>query len=159
MIVEQQIESRLVSTFAAMFAEANLNIQVAGLLNNTDVLKGAERSDADGVMIIKARPRSYSTPTNPECQIEIDVAVTIRADKDCNGKSFADVFELLIDQFQEWQRCLDDAHEMFTIENAFSCTGYVLNDGDTATDASGKNWTYTHSMTVHGVIEYTDTDD
>lgn len=156
MIVEQEIESRLVSAFAAKFAEANLNIQVAGLLNNSDELKGAEKADVDGVMIVKAKPRAYSTPTNPECQIEVDVSVTLRADRDYNGKCFIDVFCLLIDMFQQWQRCLDDAHEMFTIENAFTCTGYVLNDGDTGTEVSGKTWNYTHGMTVYGVIEYTE---
>ena len=158
MTIEENLETRLVDLFAEIFAGANLNIQVFGLLNSADGLKGEEKPDVDGVMIVKVRPRSYQTPTIPECQIQVDVSMTCRADKDYNGKSFSDVFGILIDTFQQWQRCLDDAHTAFAVEGMFDCTGYVLNDGDTAIDASGKTWIYTHSMTVYGVVIYTQTE-
>lgn len=154
MIVEQEIESRLVTAFSAKLAEAGLNVQVAGLLTDSDALKGAEKAGVDGVMVVKARPRSYTTPTDPECQIEVSISLAFRADADCYGSRFMDAFGLLMDTFQQWQRCMDDAHEMFSVDGAFSCTGYVLNEGDTGMEPSGKTWSYTHSMTISGVIEF-----
>lgn len=155
MTVEQTLENRIVEHFEAAFAEAHINVQVMGVLQNVaEGLKGVEREDADGVMVVKARPRSYQTPSIPECQIQVDVSFTCRADKDFGGKTFADAFALLIGEFQNWQRCMDDAHTMFTVDGAFDCSGYALNEGDTFTDKAGKNWTYIHSMTIYGVVLY-----
>lgn len=158
MTPEETIEKRLVEKFAGLFADEGLDIQVAGLLQSTPgSVKGLEESGADGVVFVKARPRSYMTATTPECQISVSVSATMRADADYNGESFLSVFSLLVETFQQWQRCLEDAHEAFTVDGVFDCTGYALNEGDTAADAAGKTWSYVHEMTIFGIIQYQQT--
>lgn len=155
MIVEQELEKRVLDVFKTKLDELGINnIQLTGSLQTTEgnERKSEENPESVGFLMVKAKPRQYSTPTIPECQISISVALTIRSDMDFNGKTYIDVFETLLNTFERWQKCLDDVHELFTIQDKFNVTGYQLNSGDTPLDKNSKVWGYVHEMTLYGVI-------
>ena len=152
MIVEQQLEQAVINAINEKLSEKEITtIAVNGMLQTADN-KGLEQDDKDGYIFIKATPRQYQTPTTPECQIGIKLALTLRSDIDYNGVKFSEVFETLIDLFEQWQKCLDDVHTLFSIENKFNCTGFQLSAGDTNTDSSQKVWAYVHDMIIYGVV-------
>jgi hypothetical protein len=117
-----------------------------------------EDADKAGYIFVKASPRQYGTPTTPECQISARVVAQLRADVDWNGSTYLEVFNALIGLFENWQRCLTDAHELFSFDN-FRMTGYLLNGGDTSLDAGRKTWTYAHDMTVYGICLVSNSND
>lgn len=152
MTVEQEIENAIATQIKGALETAEIDsIAVNGMLGTTNGLKGEEDGTKSGYVFIKASPRQYSTPTIPECQINVKVAMTIDASKDWNGKTYMDVFELLVGMFENWQKCMDDVHTLFTFDK-FNVAGYQLGAGDTALDSQKKIWQYTHEMTVYGVI-------
>ena len=152
MIIEQEIEKRIVEAIGrALDGNGIHGIQVTGSLQ-TGLIKAVEDGECSGLIVVKVKPRSYQTPTTPECQIPVSVVFTSRADVDYDGKSYIGVSGVLLDIFTQWQRCLDDVHSLFGIESRFDCTGYQLADGDTTVDPSGKTWGYTHDMSIYGVI-------
>lgn len=154
MIIEQEIEKRISDTISQALADNNIDgIQVTGSLQTTEIIKAVEKENCSGMIIVKVKPRRYQTPTTPECEIPVSIVFTSRADVDYNGKSYMTVFGVLLDTFNQWQRCLDDVHTLFNIEQVFNCTGYQLSDGDTTIDSNGKIWGYTHDMVVSGVVQ------
>ena len=107
------------------------------------------------IIIVKASPRSYSTPTVPTCQIDLQVNALVRADIDYNGMNYLAVSDKMMDIFQHWQRCYIDTHEDFNVPNEFDCTGFQLGSGTFTLDATGKTWQYQHNMTIYGVVQET----
>ena len=43
------------------------NVQLVGQLDAMEGVKGIESSESDVIIVAKAAPRSYSTPTIPTC--------------------------------------------------------------------------------------------
>lgn len=77
-------------------------VQLVGQLDAVEGVKGIESSESDVIIIAKASPRSYSTPTIPTCQINVDVTALVRADIDYNGKNYLAVSDKMMDIFQHW---------------------------------------------------------
>ena len=158
-MVEQLLEKKVADTISAVLAENGIaDIQVVGSLQPSAVneLKAVEAESAHGLVIVKAAPRLYESPTIPTCEITIGVTANIRADIDYNGMTYLDVADKIMSVLQRWQRCYADTHIDFTIEGEFDCTGFQLDSGAFAFDRSDKVWQYTHSMTIFGVIQDTE---
>lgn len=152
-MVEQKLEKKAMEKIEAALEAAGIStIQVVGSLQPETDLKMVEKEDANGVVILKAAPRSYASPTIPTCEIAIGVNATIRADVDYNGMQYLDVASKIMDVLQHWQRCYDDTHNDFTVDGEFDCTGYQLDAGTFSFDRSDKVWQYSHQMTVFGVV-------
>lgn len=154
MIIEQELEKRILNAIQDKLTENNITgIQLSGSLQTEENnIKAKENGSSTGYLIVKVNPRQYSSPTIPECEIPISVALTVRSDIDFDGKTYMDVFGVLISIFEQWQKCLSDVHTLFTIEDNFNVTGYQLNAGNCPLDANSKVWGYTHDMTIFGVI-------
>ena len=115
-------------------------------------MKAVEK-DSDIVVVVKISPRAYQTPTTPICQIEGTVSLVVKADVDFNGHTYLDVCDSLMTQFEIWQKCLEDAHEDFAVENRFQVAGFQLGSGQTSTDPDKVIWQYTHNFTLFGVVQ------
>ena len=88
MIIEQELEQAVINAIKEKLSEKNITtIAVKGILQTSET-KGLEQDNSDGYILVKATPRQYSTPTVPECQINIRIALTLRADVDYNGVTF-----------------------------------------------------------------------
>lgn len=48
-----------------------MKVQFVGQLDAVEGVKGIEASDSDVIIVAKASPRAYSTPTIPTCQIDV----------------------------------------------------------------------------------------
>ena len=150
MMIEREIEQAVAGQIRSMLTQAGINtVQVSGHFDNNC---GEEDGTKEGYIIVKASPRQYQTPTVPECQVTVRVAMTVRADVDWDGKTYLDLFELLMGTFERWQKCMSDVHTIFNFPD-FYIQGYVLNSGDTSMDAQKKVWAYAHEMTFYGVIQ------
>lgn len=155
-MIEQQIEKKILAHLGCKLKEAGIeNVQLVGQLDAVEGVKGIESSECDVIIIAKASPRSYSTPTIPTCQINVDVTALVRADIDYNGKNYLAVSDELMNVFQHWQRCYCDTHDEFTVPNEFDCTGFQLGGGNFTLDATGKTWQYQHTITISGVVQET----
>ena len=103
MTIEQKIEEAIVAQIKTALEQAQMDsISVSGMLGITEGLKGEEDETKSGYVFVKASPRQYSTPTVPECQVNVRVAMTIDASKDWNGKTYMDVFEVMVGLFEQW---------------------------------------------------------
>ena len=152
-MIEQQIEKKVLAKIESRLNDAGIEkVQLVGQLDAVEGVKGIEASDSDVIIVAKASPRAYSTPTIPTCQIDVQVSALVRADIDYNGMNYLAVSDKLMDIFQHWQRCYDDTHEDFTIADEFDCTGFQLGGGNFTLDATGKTWQYQHNFTVFGVV-------
>lgn len=153
-MVEQKLEKKAIDKLEAALAEAGITtIQVVGSLQPDVGLKMVEKEDKDGVVVVKASPRQYASPTIPTCEIVLGFNATIRADVDYNGLKYLEVASKLMDVLQRWQRCYVDTHIDFTVDGEFDCTGFQLDAGSFSFDRSEKLWQYSHQMTVFGVIQ------
>ena len=151
-MIEQNIEDKVLAKVAAVLSADGVNVQYTGQLKATDGIKALENASSDVFIIAKSSPRSYSTATIPTCQINLTLNVLVRADSDYTGMNYLDVTSKVMNILQHWQRCYDDTHEDFTVENEFDCTGYQLGSGNFTLDKTGKTWQYSHSMTIYGVV-------
>ena len=88
-MIEQAIEQRIISKIADALSRAGIaDIQIVGQLQSAEELKAVEEADTGGTIVVKASPRSYSTPTIPTCSVGVEIAAVIRADKDYNGLTY-----------------------------------------------------------------------
>ncbi len=106
----------------------------------------------NGILVVKVRPREYDSPMIPTCKFNCALSLSLRADYDYNGHTYLDVCELIMDEMERLQKCLDDVHDDYSFEG-FNATGFQLGQGDTSINQTEKIWGYTHSFTVFGVIE------
>lgn len=152
-MIEQTIEKKVLAHLGCKLKQAGLDkVQLVGQLDAVEGVKGIEVSDSDVIIIAKSSPRSYSTPTIPTCQINVDVTALVRADIDYNGMNYLSVSDELMNVFQHWQRCYCETHDEFTVPNEFDCTGFQLGGGNFTLDATGKTWQTTISLTIYGVV-------
>lgn len=150
-MIEADLENKLKTKIAAVFEAAGItDIQIIGSLDVAEI-KSAEEDGRTGCLAVKMQPRSYPSPTVPECTVNAALALTVRADVDYGGHKYLEIMDTLMNQFQKWQQCLDEAHEDFTTPG-FEMTGFVLNDGSTAIDRSAVIFQYSHSFTLYGII-------
>ena len=146
-MVEQKVEKQALEKIEAALADAGISsIQCAGSLQSAigDTVKLVEQEEVCGVVLVKASPRQYATPTIPTCQIKVGVNVTVRADADYNGMTYLQVADKIMSVLQHWQRCYCDTHEDFTVNGEFDCTGFQLENGTFSFDRSDKIWQYSH---------------
>ena len=152
MLLEQEIEKKLMDKLTALLdANGIADKQVYGTLQ-PDLLKAKEQ-DCGVLLVVKVSPRSYSSPTIPTCNIDVTVQLNTRADIDFQGKTYLDVCAVLMEQWEKWQRCMEDAHEDFTIPDRFTIVGFQLGKGTTAIDGDKTIWQYTTNFTLFGVVE------
>lgn len=152
MMIEQKLEKNVIDKIAQILHDNNIqDFEAYGSLQPNTV-KGVE-DESQIIIGVKTQPRSYSSPTTPTCQIDVAVVLTIRADVDFSGKNYLEVCDLLMGLFENWQKCLDDAHADFSISGEFSCAGFQLGSGATAVDPDKTVWQYTHNFTVYGVVK------
>ena len=80
-MIEQKIEKMIVDKITSIFTDNGIDdFRVYGSLQ-PDILKGIEDVSSI-VVVVKANPRSYQSPTIPTCQIDFEVQLTLRADID-----------------------------------------------------------------------------
>lgn len=152
-MIEQKIEDKVIAKLKGVLDNAGItNTQLVGQLQSVEGVKGLEEANRDAIVVVKASPRSYSKATIPTCQINVQVTALVRADIDYNGVNYLTATDKMMNVFQHWQRCYDDTHEDFTVENEFDCTGFQLNNGNFTLDGNGKLWQYQHNFTVFGVV-------
>lgn len=88
-MIEQQIEKKILAHLGSKLNGAGIEkVQLVGQLDVVEGVKAIEASDSDVIIIAKASPRSYSTPTIPTCQIDVQVTALVRADIDYNGMNY-----------------------------------------------------------------------
>lgn len=152
MMIEQVIEKIVVDRLVE--AVEDDDIQVIGTWQKaTNGLKSNEDYSSKGVVVVKAYPRSYETPTIPSCAIDIEVTLNIRADVDFNGNDYLDITDKINQVFQEWQNDFTSYEQLFNIQE-FIPTGYQLNGGNVGMDRNECIWTVQQSMIIYGQVCY-----
>ena len=150
-MIEQKLEKNVIDKLTSILTNNGIsNFRVYGSLQ-PDIMKGVE-DISNIVVVVKAYPRSYQSPTIPTCQIDFEVQLTLRADIDYSGKNYLDVCDMLMTQFEEWQKCLDSAHYDFSLPE-FQMVGFQLGSGTNAADPDKVVWQYKHNFTVYGVVQ------
>lgn len=150
-MVEQKIEATVAEAVRAALEGAGVDTQVMATLAPVKD-KGMEE-DRECIAVVKASPRSYSTPTIPACEIGVTVTAIVRADADDDGQKALAAFSALAKLFENWQKCYDEIHAEFSYEGEFVAQGFRLDSGSFGQNSDTKIWTYEHNMTVIGVIQ------
>ena len=100
-MIESKMEKQVLDKIDGIFKRNGIeDYQLYGSLQ-PEILKGVETESAI-LVVVKASPRSYSSPTVPTCQIDFEVQLTLRADIDYGGKNYLDVCDLLMNQYEIW---------------------------------------------------------
>lgn len=150
-MIEKDIEKKIIDKFQTLLNASNVEgIQLVGSLQ-IEQLKLLQECENTGYVIVKVSPRSYQTPTTPDCTIDVEVSLTVRADVDYTGKDYLELADILMNQYETWQKCMDDTHEDFTVD-AFDVTGFVLNEGKTSIDQTATIFQYNHNFTLYGIV-------
>lgn len=147
-MIELDIENRTVLNLKTVVTDSNIRFDH---ILNVNVDSGQEDSSI-GTIIVHVNPRSYETPMVPECTLECEVVLVMRADADPDGSMYVDTVDKLLSKMERWQKCLDDTHEDFTVAG-FNVTGFRLGDGQTLISATDKTRMYRHSFQLYGIVE------
>lgn len=149
-MIEQKLEQRMVERFSELLS--NYKIQVYGTLQPSIFTKGEDEGTI-GTLIVKMNPREYETTMVPTCQINGAVALSLMADVDYNGKTYLDICDIIMNELEKFQKCLDDVHELYTISDEFVPTGFQLTTGETSIDTTNTLWNYSHNFIIYGIVQ------
>lgn len=153
-MLEQNIETIIKTEISTALTENHINtIKIFGCWD-VDSDKCTEEKEYDGMLYVKAHPPYYDTPTIPDGIIQVDLALTIRADIDINGATYMDISDIISRTLYNWQKSILNAQQTFNIENEFQCTGFRLSDSDCGIDKENCTWDYVRSFDLYGVILY-----
>lgn len=147
-MIEQKIEKIMVERFDKMLKE--YGVGVYGTLQPS-FLKASEGLDT-GVLVVKVSPREYDTPMVPSCKLNCTLSLSLRADIDFSGKSYLEITDMVVEELEKFQKCLNDVHEIYCLPNEFEPTGFLLGAGETSIDRNNKTWLYAHTFTIYGIV-------
>ena len=147
-MIEQKIEKIMVERLAKIVGK--YGVGVYGTLQPS-FLKASEGIDT-GVLVVKVSPREYDTPMVPSCRLNCTLSLSLRADLDFSGKNYLEITEMLIEELEKFQKCLEDVHQIYCLPNEFEPTGFLLGSGETSIDRGSKTWIYAHTMTIYGIV-------
>lgn len=152
---EQLLEASVAEKLAGIFKKMGVDgVQIYTTLGREgqNVVKGLEKARSDVLVIVKASPRQYSSPTVPECQVPMQIMMSVKADADSTGAKNLALTAAIAKLLEIWQKCLDEAHEAFTVEG-FRMAGFQMGGGSTSVDQATPAWEYTHEFTVYGITD------
>jgi len=154
-MTEQKIEQIVLDKFDAAFQNAGIDcIQLVGAWQPSEegYDKALEDGAKTGVLAVKVYPRIYDTPTIPDGQLQVDVALTMRAEVDSAGTGYLAVTQVVSDVLHAWQKSYTGYAEDFRIQDEFEPTGFNLESGDVGLDKENCVWQYSHSFILRGII-------
>ena len=154
-MTEQKIEKKVLDKVEAAFEAAGIaGIQFVGAWQpaTTGKIKGLEESGCAGVLGVKVFPRTYETPTIPDGSFRVDVALTVRAEVDSDGKDYLQMSEVLANVIHSWQKQYSNYATDFEIDGEFCPTGFVIDNSDVGLDRENCVWQYSQSFTLYGII-------
>ena len=151
-LIEAEIEKVVLEQMQPAIQQIS-GVQVIGTWQATDetTLKGNE-DKPKAVLVVKAFPRSYDTPTIPDAVFQVEVSLAVRTDIDFNGKTYLDITTLVSDVLQDWQNNFDSL-SVFDVQGYFSVTGLNLTGGDCGLDRDNGVWQYSQGFSVYGIVE------
>lgn len=147
-MIEQKIEKIMVERFEKIVGK--YGVGVYGTLQQS-FLKASEGLDT-GVLVVKVSPREYDTPMVPSCRLNCTLSLSLRADIDFSGKNYLEITDMLVEELEKFQKCLEDVHQIYCLPNEFEPTGFLLGAGETNIDRSNKTWLYAHTFTIYGIV-------
>jgi hypothetical protein len=101
-MIEQKLEKKVIDKIdQALKARGVTDIQIIGAWQPGSEIKGMEDCQT-GVLTVKARPRSYETPTIPDASIQVEVNLLVRSDMDYKGQGYLDVTDIISRVFHHW---------------------------------------------------------
>lgn len=150
-MIEADLEKKIVNKLNALLEENKIEgVQVTSSFQISEI-KAIQQSGMSSYIVVKASPRSYASPTVPTSTIDCGISLTVRADVDYNGKNYLDLADMLMKQYEIWQKCEGEAHDDFTTDD-FDITGFVLGNGTTTIDGTAVVFQYNHTFTIYGVV-------
>lgn len=152
-MTEQKIEKIVVDKMSNALSAAGItDVQVMGAWQPDDYVKGLEDESLAGALAVKVLPRQYETPTIPDGQMQVDLALTMRAEVDSTGTSWLSASEVISGVLQAWQKAYASYRTDFNIEGEFMPTGFNIAGGDCGLDKQTDVWIYTQSFNLYGII-------
>lgn len=82
--LEERVASHLHDILRALDKDDDAQVYTSLGASGYNLLKGNVQR-ASILCVVKASPRSYNTPTVPECQINIQIHLSVMADSDAHG--------------------------------------------------------------------------
>ena len=154
-MTEQKIEKIVLDKLEAALSSSADSLQFVGAWQpaDEDCIKALEIGTKEGIVSVKAMPRIYDTPTIPDGQIQVQVALTMRADSDAGGRNYLDDTETMERVIHAWQKSYDAYASDFTISGEFSPTGFSIDSGDVGLDKENCVWQFSQAFTLYGIIE------
>lgn len=150
-MTEQKIEQILIDKIQSAINDDS--IQVIGSWQSLEkIRKATEVIGKSGYVSIKTYPRQYETFTIPECTMQVDVTVCIRADVDYDGITYLEKSEQILNVLYRYQKSFTSYRDDFIIEDEFKPVGFRLDSGDCGIDKDKCLWTVTQSCTIMGII-------
>lgn len=154
-MTEQKIEKIILDKFNETFATSNVNgYQLIGAWQAVEdgQVKAIEDGTSKIILGVKVYPRSYSTPTIPDGQFQVDISLTVRAEVDSTGKDYLEVTQLVSNILHTWQKSYQAYSIDFYIEDEFKPTGFNIESGDVGLDKEACIWQYTQTFNLYGII-------
>lgn len=152
-MTEKKIEDILIEKIKTAIDDDS--IQIIGSWTTLDnIRKAVEDGEKSGYISVKTYPRAYESYTNPECTINVELTVNIRADIDYDGKTYLDMSEKILNVLYHYQKTYDNVYNDFLIEGEYTPVGFRLDSGDCGIDKENCLWTVSQNCVFFGIIEY-----
>lgn len=125
-MIEQKLEKIIVEKIQAAFLSAEIpDVQIIGAWQpDTDGPKAKEETDAEAILAVNVSPRLYETPTIPDAQFNVSLALAVRAECDQGGTDWLHITEAVSGILQTWQKGFNAYATDFAIEGEFVPTGF-----------------------------------
>lgn len=153
-MIERLIEKRIVDKLkSAVDARGIEGLCVYGLWNDSaDVMKSKEQSSSKAFCIVKIPPRSYTTFGICEVQMNISIALVVRADA-CQDDEVSSFTEPIVDILNSWNM-VHEYEELVDFEvEGFYPGGINITQGEGPDiDRSSMTWSVSFNVLLVGSI-------
>lgn len=152
-MIEQEIESKLVDLIKSELDAVDMvDVQYVSAWSPAlgDAIKGQEDKHSN-MVVVKAYPRSYDTPTIPTATLRIDINVLSMVDACANGSDYLKASSAIMSMLQRWQTMIACTNDAFKFDD-FNPAGFRIASGDCGLDKSTGVWNCTYTIEIYGAV-------
>ena len=153
-MIEKNLEHAIITAIERLELP---NLQILGLWqpSATGALKGKQEEDATATLVLKIPPKSFDTFGICEVTMDVDLALSVRVEKDVDGEMLLKYVEPISDLLDRWNMSEEHDELEDLITQDFYPGGVKVNGGTGPIyDSQSKTWTVTYTFTVRGVIQH-----
>lgn len=156
MLIEREVEAKLISEIARLPIMAEMEIVGARQPSSEGLVKGEQETSRSGVIAVSTGYRSHDNFSLTPITLNVSVAITTRVEMDATGSRHEEVLEALTELLSMWHRKGEVMSEALSTDRFFAGELRLEGGSGKQYDSTRSAWVESVSFSIRGAERFTE---